>query len=182
MWLILSSLFLFLVASLATLRLCFLIVTIRGPSMIPALNPGERALILRYWPRKWLKQGDIVVISAQDLAITADLDFPEGLYIKRVVGLPGDSVTNYLDGSDISRRWQIVKYKYEENDRHEEIRLKDMVMGFIPSRHIFVCGDNTAASQDSRIWGPIPWQAVSGIVVKRMSLQVLRNRPQKTFE
>jgi len=35
----------------------------------------------------------------------------------------------------------------------------------VPKGHLFVLGDNRGASEDSRFWGPVPLEAITGRVV-----------------
>lgn len=70
--------------------------TVSGPSMQPTFENGDRIIALRHTS---LKRGDIVILNAPDE--------PGALYIKRIVGMPGDSITYkndqlYLNGKKYS--------------------------------------------------------------------------------
>ena len=52
---------LFITSVFTVIRCFFMIVYVSGHSMVPTVFPGDRLLLLRYWPRAWLRQGQIVV-------------------------------------------------------------------------------------------------------------------------
>ncbi len=83
------------------------------------------------------------------------------LWIKRVIGLPGDTL-EYRGG-----------YVYRNGDRLEEdYTAGPMVAGFepvqVPEKHIFVMGDNRNRSSDSRQIGPVPLNNIQGRVLIRL--------------
>jgi signal peptidase I len=101
-----------------------------------------------------LKRGDIVVfIYPED----AKKDF-----IKRLVGLPGDTVqiksgTIYVNDQPLVDNGFSQRYYYNRGDFAEEG--KRIV---VPEDNYFVLGDNSASSQDSRYWGFVPEQNILG--------------------
>ncbi len=83
------------------------------------------------------------------------------LWIKRVIGLPGDKL-EYRDG-----------YVYRNGNRLEEDYTAGlMAAGFepvqVPDDHIFIMGDNRNRSSDSRQVGPVPLNNVQGRVLIRL--------------
>jgi signal peptidase I len=83
------------------------------------------------------KRGDIVVFEAPDT--------PEEDYIKRVIGLPGDTVEG-IDG--------VV---YINGEPLKEDYLKEPMIGSfgpyeVPEGHYFMLGDNRNISLDARYW------------------------------
>jgi signal peptidase I len=70
----------------------FLIFKILVPtsSMFPTIKPQDRIMAIRVHNVKNLKRGDIVIFESKELGETL---------IKRLVGLPGDSVKVTEDGS-----------------------------------------------------------------------------------
>ncbi len=75
------------------------LVEVRGPSMLPALWPGDRLLTVPA-RRRWLRAGQIVVL--------ADPADPSHLVIKRIVQVAGDHVGVRGDDprrSTDGRRW-----------------------------------------------------------------------------
>lgn len=71
------------VAAAAVLRRRLLVVTVRGISMAPTLNPGDRLLVRRGLPPR---RGDVVVLRL------AHRSAPAGWSIKRVTAVAGDRV------------------------------------------------------------------------------------------
>ena len=94
---------LFFLFVIVLIRKCFVIVTIEHESMSPALHDGDRVLVFRYWPVKLLKRGDIILVWPwMDLIKFNREPKPFGIipYIKRVVGLPGDTIVTCLNELD----------------------------------------------------------------------------------
>lgn len=90
-----------------------------GPSMLPALAPGDRLLAVRTGR----------AIRTGDLAVLADPQEPSRLVVKRVVDVAGDLVTvhgDYAAASTDSRQfgpvprrrvWGRALYRYHPPDR-----------------------------------------------------------------
>lgn len=151
---------------------------IPSASMMPTLREGDRVLVEKV---SYLfgepGRGDVVVFErdlpgltgsdAEDEGVLTDIrnafrelfGFPTGTsedYIKRVIGVEGDTVTG-RDG-DV----------YVNGERLDEPYLVDKVRTFpfepfeVPDGMLFVMGDNREASDDSRNFGPIPADTVVG--------------------
>ena len=81
-----------------------------------------------------------------------------GVYVKRVIGLPGETWQEqkgrvYIDG-------QLLKEPYiKQRDTFTQGRVR------IPKGSYFVLGDNRAGSCDSRRWGPLPRGNIIGRVI-----------------
>lgn len=128
-------------------------VPLDGPSMQPGLHTNERVLVnsLAYIFRQ-PQRGDVIVFHPPD-ALTQR-------YIKRVIGLPGDTVrltlTNvYVNGVKLNESYIApAPYGYPENPEPETIHLG--------SDQFFVMGDNRTNSQDSRYFGPISQREIIG--------------------
>jgi len=84
------TIFLFLLAFIFV-RFIVILVTVESNSMLPVLRPGDRAIVLRYWPLKWLKKGDIVLAwppfgkAEMRLSRKGNELLPA---VKRIIGLP----------------------------------------------------------------------------------------------
>jgi len=114
---------------------------IRENSMQPTLFPNDFILLSR---QAYLfsepERGDIVVFNSELPAENGGYK----LFIKRVIALPGDSIT--ISGGNVYINGLLIEEPYI---------LKDETLGFIenlkiPERAVFVMGDNRFASIDSR--------------------------------
>jgi signal peptidase I len=120
---------------------------IEGDSMEPNLHNGEYVLIdkisyLLHPPER----GDVVVFTPPN---------NERDYIKRVIGLPGDTVE--VKGGQV----------YVNGDVLDEPYLKNLIHTDTPARVVeagryFVMGDNRNNSSDSRAFGTITPQSIVG--------------------
>lgn len=121
-------------------------------SMLPTLEVGDRLLIDKISYRMVdIKRGDIVVFHPPP-ASNFDQDM-----IKRVIGLPGDTVeikegTIYINNNPL-------KEPYEPANDFKPCK--------VSNGNIFVMGDNRNSSYDSRYWGTVPAELVVGKAVVR---------------
>lgn len=139
------------VALIWVMRRKFLIVTVRGRSMLPTLHPGERLLIKRDNGSD-LKQGQIVVFSNPGISPVDDSQY----FIKRLIGLPGDIVE--VDLIEIPDMWRDAGHSYCDSD--------DKRIWYIVQNNCFVRADGIGS--DSIAMGPIPLSAIEGVVVRRL--------------
>ena len=132
-------------------------VKVEGTSMMPSLYDQERLFINQFSYKFGLdniKRGDTVVFW-----------FPEDptnstSYIKRVIGLPGDTV-------EVKEGYVIVNgAKLVENYVPSEYR-DDRSYGpqVVPPNQYFVLGDHRVSSNDSRAWGFVPRNYIYGKAV-----------------
>jgi signal peptidase I len=134
---------------------------------------SDRVLACRICYSIWSpKRGDIVVFNTPPKALVAC--GTGGVYVKRLIGLPGDTWsekdgTVYIDGHPLQESY--VKPGYE--DRYTYPARK------IPAGQYFMMGDNRVGSCDSRKWGTVPRHNLIGKVVAtywppgRVSIQAL---------
>ena len=125
-------------------------VKVEGTSMQPRLVDQERIFVNRFIYRfADIQRGDVVVFwYPRD---------PAKSFIKRVVGVPGDTVeirrgAVSVNGSEI--REPYLKSEYRD---HESYRRT-----VVPSDHYFVLGDHRNSSNDSRNWGFVPRDLIYG--------------------
>jgi signal peptidase I len=104
------------------------------------------------------KRGDIVVFNTPPKA--AEICGSGGVFVKRLVGLPGETWDEkdgyiYIDGKKLNE-------PYIKPDRRG-----DETMGpiKIPEGRYFMMGDNRVGSCDSRKWGTVPRHDLIGKVV-----------------
>lgn len=128
-------------------------VEVAGESMTPALLPGDFLLLRRGAPPTDRPYGQIVA--------TVD-PRPEGegrLLLKRIVGLPGESL-RVGGGVLINTRRLTEPYAHGDDPiaQHRGVqRLADETY--------FVLGDNRAASTDSRDFGPVHRTRIEGVAI-----------------
>jgi len=128
-------------------------VKVEGTSMAPLLSDQERIFINKFVYRfEPIQRGDVVVFWYP-------LDHSKS-FIKRVVGLPGETVeirqgVLYVNGKVIPEPY--VPPQYEDNS--------DFAPLPVPKDHFFVLGDHRISSNDSRVFGPVPSQFIYGRAV-----------------
>lgn len=127
---------------------------IPSASMSPTLEVGDRVLASKLAYR-------IGEPQRGDLAVFKD---PEGeLAIKRVVGLPGDTVSVW-DGvvrvNGKPKREPYVDYELTDTTFHGPEK--------IPAGHVYLMGDNRSNSLDSRNFGPVSRKDLAGQVLLRV--------------
>lgn len=134
---------------------------VTSDSMLPALARSDRLLVdhRSSLSGKW-KRGDIIIfeppVSWQDENLTDS-------YIKRVVGLPGETV-QVLYG-----RVLINNKPLAEPYRKDAAREDDSTLPVMLARgQYWVMGDNRENSFDSRMAGPLPNEAINGRAVYRL--------------
>jgi signal peptidase I len=181
-----------------TLR-AFVVEAFKIPSgsMIPTLEIGDQIFVNKYiyglrvpltmikfaqWNEP--KRGEVIVFMyPQDTSRD---------YIKRVVGLPGDTVEvrdgqlfindqpvarteqkntcNYWDRPQDMWQQQTCKAYAEQLGEHshlaifatDEGRSRNVKPIKVEPEHVFVMGDNRDNSSDSRVWGQVPYENIRG--------------------
>jgi len=108
--------------------------------------------------RAWgsVKRGDIIVFR-----------FPGDRskdYIKRAVGLPGDTVEVrdriiYINGKAWNEPYGVHKGSMYGNSTAESDNFGPYL---VPEGRVFAMGDNRERSYDSRFWGPLPMSDIKG--------------------
>lgn len=133
---------------------------VNGKSMVPNFQSGEYLLTDKVsYKVSEPERGDVVVFHAPKNA-----QCPEGTgcdYIKRVIGLPGETIS--LSNSTFYINDQPIKESYLPSD------FQTLPEDFIGNREVslgsdeyFVVGDNRSFSSDSRKWGPISKSDIVG--------------------
>ena len=131
-------------------------VKVEGTSMLPYLHDGERIFVnklIYYDDYRWapkLYRSDIVVFWFPE--------DPSKSYIKRVIGLPGDTVEVHeghvrVNGSDLEESYLDPRYNMSHANRAPT---------YVKPGYYFVMGDNRDNSRDSRIWGLVPKKYIYG--------------------
>ncbi len=158
-WLILLVFLFGFVLIVFLVRISFVVVTVESQSMTPALKHGDRVLVWRYWPAKWLRKHHIVLVWPSEHR-NGSKPFGVIPFIKRVVGLPGDVVTTHIDElHNLHKNKTLIQAMYDDNG---------MRIWYVPKDHFFVRGDHPIGGFDSLTWGPIPFSSLLGIVIMRL--------------
>jgi len=77
-------------------------------------------------------------------------------WIKRVIGLPGDTIE--IKSDKLYKNGKLLDEPYINEPMENNSDLKVVV----PARHIFVMGDNRNNSEDSRVIGCVPYENIIG--------------------
>ena len=119
-------------------------------SMLPTIQLNDRVIVDKFYFKYFdhIRRDDIIVFRPPPKAHATD-DF-----IKRVIGLPGDTVEirnhkTYING----------KALYEPFILAPPINNYGPVV--VPKDSVFVMGDNRNNSDDSRVWGFLPMQNIT---------------------
>jgi signal peptidase I len=119
-----------------------------GSSMEPNLHTDQRLVVEKvsyrlHGPRR----GDVVVLRLPERG-------PE-LLIKRIIGLPGETIevrngTVYINDQPLEEPYTVRSANGSYGPT------------IVPEGNVFVMGDNRGASNDSRVFGPVPLERVVG--------------------
>lgn len=147
---------------------------VEGRSMEPTLTNGQFILInkIGYWriDRDLLNtvvpgggessaEDDTVYLFGPpqrgDVIVFQYPRDPDKAYIKRIIGIPGDTVEVVngrviLNGSPLEEDYLFDEPRYESPSRE------------VPAGYFYVLGDNRNNSSDSHVWGMVPESFVVG--------------------
>lgn len=171
----------------------FLVEPFRIPSgsMKPTLLEGDFILVNKftYGIRLPITGTKIVALGEPKRGDILIFRFPKDTsvdFIKRVIGVPGDTIrydhkTVYLNGKPLpqiymgtnidrdqtGQRHQVKRYEEKIDDKTYSIYLhpepgRDMQEITVPPGHYFVMGDNRDNSEDGRVWGFVPEDLILG--------------------
>lgn len=133
------------------IRLTIESAPVSGTSMLPTLqSSGERLLVNRLaYVFGTPQRGDIITLHSPDA--------PKGSrpYIKRIIGLPGETVAVqngkvYINGQPLTEPYIMEPMTYT------------MSPEVVPKGYYFVLGDNRNISDDSHIWGMLAKDRIIG--------------------
>jgi len=125
---------------------------VEGVSMLPGLHDNEYVLVnkiayLFHAPER----GDVIVFH---FPLDTSKDF-----IKRVIGLPGDTII--YDSTMVRVNGVVLKEPYDSQPANPP----PPHPWIVPANSYFVMGDNRPASDDSRDWGYVPRSDIVGKAV-----------------
>jgi signal peptidase I len=152
-----SGFFSFLVDVLETLILSVILfvginavsarIRVDGSSMEPTLHAGQFVIVNKLAYRFGAAaRGDVIVFHFPRN--------PDQEYIKRVIGLPGDTVA--VENGQITVNGELLDEPYLDGQTGYP------GIWTVPVGHIFVLGDNRNNSFDSHNWGTVPMDYVIG--------------------
>jgi signal peptidase I len=121
------------------------VARVSGVAMEPTFSDGDIILVDKEF--KQLVRGDIVVFRPPQN--------PDTLFVKRIVGLPGERIQT-ING-DILINGAILDEKTYLPSGVKTYGKTDIKLG---DKEFFVLGDNRDKSSDSRLWGPLPLENI----------------------
>ena len=136
---------------------CFFLITfvaqafrVQGTSMLPLLHDSERIIVNKFVYRFHpIERGDVVVFwYPRDPSVS---------FIKRVVGLPGDTVelrngALFVNGRHTTEVY--LKPQFRDDETRPPVQ--------VSKGHYYVLGDHRNSSNDSRNWGEVPEKYIYG--------------------
>lgn len=145
---------------------------VHGPSMEPTYYSGDYFIVNRlayfyYQPQRY------------DVVQAIDPTMPKKLLIKRVIGLPGETLTFENDGTvsitpkDGLKMFLSEPYLAPGVVTHERPRKFQTIV--IPEDSYFIMGDNRLASHDSRDIDAVPRKYINGKII-----QITHGQPAET--
>ncbi|MCH5462882.1 signal peptidase I [Lactobacillus sp. LC28-10] len=149
-------------------------VRVDGPSMEPNLTNNERVWMFK---QAKIKHLSVIVFDAHgaDPEATAGTD-----YVKRVIGLPGDTVSFVNDKLYVNDK--VVNQSFISNSEAttgtgshnwtlQTLAKQHKLSGWgskrvtvVPKGEYFVLGDHRSVSNDSRYWGFVKKSKIAGVV------------------
>jgi len=137
---------------------------ISGPSMESTMFQNNRVLVNKLSYRLHdIHRGDVVVF---DRVTTDGTAVQHDDLIKRVIGLPGDTVSISkcvvsVNGKPTDEPY-LNDYDLGQDNLDDRCRIPEMALTTVEDGHIFVMGDNRPQSFDSRMFGTIDEKLVVG--------------------
>lgn len=91
---------------------------------------------------------------------------PSKYFIKRIIGLPGETVT--ISDGVVSIKTPNAQTSFALDEPYVKFTKKDNLTVVLDSEEYFVMGDNRLSSADSRFWGPLPAKNIIGRPILRV--------------
>lgn len=158
-------------------------INVSGASMEPNLKNNQHVVAVKTAP---VKRYSVIVFDASGVDANAA---PKENYVKRVIGLPGDSIRYSKTGKlYVNGKYQAQNYisKYQkqagtvasykngfnlvsaarQNDWSNKwsLAIGNNRINKVPKNCYFVLGDHRSVSEDSRVYGFVPKSKLVGVV------------------
>ncbi len=138
-------------------------IILEGHSMEPAFPDGSvLSLLLNYYHSCPFVRGDVVGIAFDTYA-------GHKQFVKRIIAIPGDRVSFSPENKIILNDTQLVEPYAQGSLSSEDVNRLQMVLSFyqyaIPPQQVLVLGDNRSTSFDSRAFGLVHVNSISGKVL-----------------
>ena len=133
--------------------------TVSGASMYPTLHNGDRMVLSKVGD---IHRFDVVILKVPDENVE---------YIKRVIGMPGDTVEMksgvlYINGKKVDQPFINTEALVKQTVFMDDFTLESLTgESKVPEGKYFVLGDNRGVSKDSRMIGFIDRSAIEGKAV-----------------
>ncbi len=133
--------------------------TVSGDSMYPTLHNGDRMVLSKVGD---IHRFDVVILKAPDENVE---------YIKRVIGMPGDTIEMksdvlYINGKKVDQPFINTEALAKQTVFMDDFTLESLTgESKVPEGKYFVLGDNRGVSKDSRMIGFIDCSAIEGKAV-----------------
>lgn len=133
--------------------------TVSGASMYPTLHNGDRMVLSKVGD---IHRFDVIILKAPDENVE---------YIKRVIGMPGDTVEMksgvlYINGKKVDQPFINTEALAKQTVFIDDFTLESLTgESKVPEGKYFVLGDNRGVSKDSRMIGFINRSAIEGKAV-----------------
>lgn len=150
-------------AVMAVLIVVFVVqpVKVEGTSMQPRLENDERIFVNKFeYNFTSIKRGDIIVFWFPD--------DPSKSFIKRVIGLPDDTVDMdplghiVINGQPMEEAYLAPERNQAARSRWNQSQFTSGGRVRVKAHYYFVMGDNRDQSNDSRSWGLVPEKYIYG--------------------
>lgn len=134
---------------------------VSGASMQPSFATGDYLIIdqLSY---------QLNEPERQDVVVFRYPEEPDKFFIKRIIGLPGETVTVTPTSVNIANEEHPEGFTLDEPYLRTNSRNAETTSLTLGEDEYFVLGDNRDSSSDSRIWGALPDQFLIGRAYLRL--------------
>jgi signal peptidase I len=134
---------------------------VNGSSMEPTFENGEYLIVDEFTYRlHGPERGDVIVFNFPN--------DPKKFFIKRIIGLPGETVALKDGVVRIITGEHPDGFSLDESYVDERNKITDTMTVELDQDDYFVMGDNRNASFDSRAWGPLDKRLIVGRAFLRL--------------